>query len=89
MTEEAKTPEVVPEPRLSGLRQPTKVDGGGNVKVFCRFRPLNARELDTTGTETCVDFKNEKTCSTMGINKVTGNNEPIDYTFDGTFDPTV
>jgi DNA replication protein DnaC len=23
----------------------------------------------------------------MGINKVTGNSEPIDYTFDATFDP--
>jgi len=23
----------------------------------------------------------------MGINKITGNTEPIDYTFDATFDP--
>lgn len=58
------------------------------MRVFCRFRPLNARELSTTENELCVTFKDEKTCSVMGINKVTGNQEPIDYTFDATFDPT-
>jgi hypothetical protein len=56
------------------------------VKVFCRFRPLNTRELDTTGNEMCVTFNNEYTCSIMGINKDTGQKEPIKYTFDATFD---
>lgn len=59
----------------------------GNVRVFCRFRPLNARELSTTENEVCVTFKDDKTCSVMGINSKTGNQEPIDYTFDATFDP--
>ena len=54
----------------------------GNVKVFCRFRPLNQRELETTDNQLCVTFKNELTCAVSGINKVTGCNELIDYTFD-------
>jgi hypothetical protein len=59
---------------------------GGNVKVFCRFRPLNARELSTTENEMCVTFKNETTCAVMGINARTGANEPINYTYDHCFD---
>ena len=58
----------------------------GNVKVFCRFRPLNQRELDTADDMLCVSFKDEKTCSVNGINKNTGSEEPIDYNFDYTFD---
>ena len=34
----------------------------------------------------CVEFKNEKTCSVMGVNKVTGVTEPINYSFDKMFD---
>jgi hypothetical protein len=69
------------------LKAPTKVDNSaGNVKVFCRFRPLNKRELATTESETCVIFKDEFTCAVSGINKDTGRTEPIDYTFDATFD---
>lgn len=69
------------------LKAPTKVDNSaGNVKVFCRFRPLNKRELATTESETCVQFKDEFTCAVSGINKDTGRTEPIDYTFDATFD---
>lgn len=71
------------------MRQPTRLPdgGGGNVKVYCRFRPLNQRELSTTDNTLCVTFKNEKTCAVMGTNPVTGNNEPIDWTYDRTFDP--
>lgn len=58
------------------------------MKVFCRFRPLNQRELSTTESQICVKFKDKQTCSVNGINKVTGNAEPIDYTFDATFDPS-
>ena len=81
--------EAPPASRTSFLRQPTQVNDGGNVRVFCRFRPLNERELNTTGNELCVNFKNEKTCCVSGINKATGQVEPLDYTFDATFDPTV
>ena len=41
--------------------------------------------LDTVDDALCVEFKDEKTCSVMGINKNTGNEEPIDYNFDHTF----
>ena len=34
----------------------------------------------------CVTFNNEFTCSINGINKDTGKQEPINYTFDATFD---
>ena len=58
----------------------------GNVKVFARFRPLNQRELDTTGDETSCDFRDEKTVALMGINQKTGVQEPIPYNFDYVFD---
>lgn len=42
----------------SFLKAPTVVkETSGNVKVFCRFRPLNERELETTGENLCVSFK--------------------------------
>lgn len=69
------------------LKPPTSLkDSGGNVRVFCRFRPLNKREIATTENQLCVTFKDEKTCSVMGINKNTGNQEPIDYAYDACFD---
>ena len=58
----------------------------GNVQVFCRFRPLNQREKNTTENELCVTFKNEKSCAVSGINKNTGATEPINYNFDRVFD---
>ena len=57
----------------------------GNVKVFCRFRPLNKREVEATENEVCVRIKDEFTCAVSGINKDTGQTEKIDYTFDRTF----
>jgi kinesin family protein 5 len=81
---------AVPTQRQSMLPQPTQTknpDGsGGNVRVFCRFRPLNERELNTTENEMCVTFKNETTCAVMGINTKTGQQEPINYTYDHCFD---
>jgi kinesin family protein 5 len=35
----------------------------GNVHVYCRFRPLNQREINTTEDSLCVTFKDEKTCA--------------------------
>ena len=76
-------------PVLSSLKPPTAVKEAlsGNVRVFCRFRPLNSREMSTTEDQLCVTFKNAETCSVMGINKNTGNSEPIDYNFDAVYDP--
>ena len=54
--------------------------------MFARFRPLNQRELDTTGNETSCEFKDEKTVALMGINQKTGTQEPIPYNFDYVFD---
>jgi hypothetical protein len=31
------------------LKKETQAKPTGNVKVFCRFRPLNERELNTKG----------------------------------------
>lgn len=54
----------------------------GNVKVYCRFRPLNERELSTTGQKTCCQFPDSKTVTLMGINAKTGQQEPIPYNYD-------
>ena len=78
-----------PSPGFTSFLKPpttTKEVVTGNVKVFCRFRPLNQRELETTDNQLCVTFKSELTCAVNGINKVTGSTELIDYTFDKTFD---
>jgi len=58
----------------------------GNVKVFCRFRPLNQRELSTTGQNICATFPDEKTVSLMGTNPKTGQHEPVPFPFDRVFD---
>ena len=56
--EECKAPNDEPETptAMSGLKAPTTVKEvvTGNVKVFCRFRPLNKRELSTAENELCV-----------------------------------
>lgn len=63
------------------LKQPPKEQAGGNVKVFCRFRPLNTREknLGEKSNGVC-EFLNDYTIEvpgTMGKQK---------YTFDRIFD---
>lgn len=70
------------------MKGPTQVKEvvTGNVKVFARFRPLNQRELDTTGNEISCEFRDEKTVALMGINQKTGAQEPIPYAFDYVFD---
>lgn len=85
-----KTHEVA-EPRpgqQQQRKQPVNEDTSGNVKVFCRFRPLNKRELATTGNKICCEFPNEKTCTLMGTNVKTGAMEPIPYVFDQVYDPS-
>lgn len=76
------------EPKSSGLKAPSAIKEvvTGNVKVFARFRPLNQRELDTTGNETSCQFRDPQTVALMGINAKTGNQEPIPYNFDYVFD---
>jgi len=57
----------------------------GNVRVFCRFRPLNKRELGTKDNKICVQFKSQSCCAVKGVNKATGQVEPINYNFDAVF----
>lgn len=64
----------------------TKDSNTGNVKVFCRFRPLNQRELNTTGAKTCCSFPDNKTVTLMGINPKTGQHEPVPFPFDQVYD---
>ena len=78
-----------PEPKPTQSKAQTqKEDTSGNVKVFCRFRPLNQRELNTTGSKMCCQFPNDKTCTLIGTNVKTGQLEPIPYVFDQVYDPS-
>ena len=38
------------------------IQSSGNIKVLCRFRPLNDKEKNMT-QELCVDFLDPQTCS--------------------------
>lgn len=58
----------------------------GNVKVYCRFRPLNERELKTTGAKICCSFPDDKTVTLMGINGKTGQHEPVPFNYDQVYD---
>ena len=75
-------------PSSAGLKAPTALKEviTGDVKVYARFRPLNQRELNTTGNEISCQFRDEKTVALMGINQKTGAQEPIPYNFDYVFD---
>ncbi|OMJ87327.1 hypothetical protein SteCoe_11015 [Stentor coeruleus] len=55
-----------------------------NIKVFCRFRPLNEKELNIS-QNFCVNFINEKT---VGVNSQYENSEALRFTFDQVFPPT-
>lgn len=63
-----------------------KESSTGNVKVYCRFRPLNSRELATAGHKVCCQFPNSKTVTLMGINAKTGQHEPVPYNYDQVYD---
>lgn len=55
-----------------------------NIKVFCRFRPLNEKELSIS-QNFCVNFINDKT---VGVNSQYENSEAMRFTFDQVFPPT-
>lgn len=54
-----------------------------NVKVFCRFRPLNSKEIQIS-QNCCANFINDKTIS---ISQQYENAEPLKFTFDSVFTP--
>ena len=64
-------------------------DSGGNVKVMCRFRPLNTNELNREGDKICCEFHPNKRSVTMKLSRKAsetsvGTNK---FTFDRVFDP--
>lgn len=64
-------------------------DNSGNVKVMCRFRPLNSNELSREGDKICCEFHPNKRSVTMKLSKKAsetsvGTNK---FTFDRVFDP--
>lgn len=54
----------------------------GNVKVVCRFRPLNEKELNIS-ENFCVDFASEQT-----VQMVSNGPSPLKFTFDQVFPPS-
>ncbi len=57
----------------------------GNVQVFCRFRPLNQREINMGEKDySVVKFLDDKTLEIAGINP-DGSSGMIKYTYDGIF----
>ena len=81
---DGKKEDSIMEPQSSSQRTQvnSKENQTGNVKVYCRFRPLNQRELTTTGNKTCCQFPDSKTVTLMGINGKTGQSEPIPFNYD-------
>ena len=64
------------------------VPSAGNIKVLCRFRPLNEKEKQISQS-LCVDFIDPQTCSIKSnvqfhLNKSENNN--YNFNFDRIFD---
>jgi hypothetical protein len=53
----------------------------GNVRVVCRFRPLNAKESVDRGRKYCCKFEDAKTVSVKGI-LANGQVGDVKYKFD-------
>lgn len=67
---------------------PVQTQGVGNsIKVICRFRPLNQKELSLSNV-VCVDFRNERTVVFKGENREgdSGDKKDLEFTFDRVFD---
>ena len=61
---------------------------GGNVKVMCRFRPLNDNELSKGGSKICSEFHKNNKSVTINSSKKTSENfsGSNKFTFDRVFD---
>ena len=66
-------------------KQPTASSGSGNVRVYCRFRPLNSKEkaMGETGNSV-ANFVDKKTLEVNGI-KPDGSMGKVKYNFDRCF----
>lgn len=63
-------------------------DSSGNVKVMCRFRPLNDAEFNREGHNLACDFHSNKRSVTMKMSKRAGDTTvgTNKFTFDRVFD---
>ena len=53
-----------------------------NIRVLCRFRPINQRELNEGGTGVKIEFPNDKTVNIIEES----NKQPQIFTFDKVFE---
>ncbi|CAG9331391.1 unnamed protein product [Blepharisma stoltei] len=58
--------------------------GSGNIKVVCRFRPLNQKEKEIS-MRVCVDFSSDN--KTVIVKSQQENSEPLKFNYDHVFDP--
>ena len=58
------------------------------VRVVCRFRPFNARELREANDRACASFVDQHTVAVAGTNPETGQYGQQKYNFDRVFPPT-
>ncbi|CAG9319287.1 unnamed protein product [Blepharisma stoltei] len=63
----------------------TSDDSSGNIRVLCRFRPLNEKEK-AMAENICVDFGPDS--KTVMMRAETENSEPLRFVFDYVFDPS-
>ena len=61
--------------------------GVSNIKVMCRFRPLNEKEMQTFPDMMCVDFSKDN--QTITINPQSEHNDSLQFKFDYVFSPEV
>mmetsp|Transcript_17621 Transcript_17621/g.17589 ORF Transcript_17621/g.17589 Transcript_17621/m.17589 type:complete len:735 (-) Transcript_17621:34-2238(-) len=59
--------------------------GLGNIKVVCRFRPLNQKEKEIS-MQTCVEFSPDN--RTVHVRAQSESTEPLKFNFDYVFDPS-
>lgn len=58
--------------------------GSGNVKVVCRFRPLNQKEKEIS-MQICVEFSSDN--KTVLVKSAAQNDDPLKFNFDYVFNP--
>jgi len=67
-----------------GGEEESKAGDKGNIRVVCRFRPLNEKEIKM-GSSMCISFDPDG--KTVNMNAVQENLGPMRFTFDHVFQP--
>jgi kinesin family protein 5 len=73
-----------PEARRDHDQEESKTPDKGNIRVVCRFRPLNEKEVKM-GTAMCISFDPDD--KTVQMNAVQESLGPMRFTFDHVFPP--